>query len=514
MTDDQTPPERGGQPTPTATSVGEHPADAPGTEPSAEPVAPAAAGQAADAPSIPVPPPPGPFTLGSDAITMENQAVPPGDPTLTHPTPAGPLPGTDPSSPPSSSSSAGAAGWGAPPTPPGSPAGPAPVGSPVPSSPPRRARRAVALLAAAGLMAGSAAGGAALALSLDDDDSGPATTSLSAEPASGSQGSRPDEPLSQAAAAVLPSVVSIGFESNVGTGQGSGVIISSDGQILTNNHVVAQAADGGELTVTFNDGSRADARILGRDPATDLAVIQAEDVDGLTAATLGSSDDLNVGDTVLAIGSPLGLDGSVTSGIVSALDRSISLSNQPTPQSPFGDDDDAEGQSVPSAVIDAIQTDAAVNPGNSGGALINTDGQVVGINTAIASLAGGGDLGSGGGSIGLGFAIPIDSARSIAQELVETGEVTHAFLGVSIGDAEDGGAVVGRVEPNQPADDAGLQQGDVITRVDDQEISGGSDLTSVIRSHEPGDRVTITYTRDGDEQTAEATLGELPSSAD
>jgi putative serine protease PepD len=365
------------------------------------------------------------------------------------------------------------------------------------------------VLAAAGLVAGSAAGGALLALNLDDNDSSTPTTSLSAAPASGSQDNAPDEPLSQAAAAVLPSVVSITFESNLGAGQGSGVVISSDGQILTNNHVVAEAADGGQLSVTFSDGSKADARILGRDPATDLAVIRAQDVSGLTPAKLGNSADLHVGDTVLAIGSPLGLEGSVSAGIVSALDRSITLSNN-QPESPFGNG--GESQSTPSAVIDAIQTDAAINPGNSGGALINTDGEVVGINTAIASLAGGGGVGSQSGNIGVGFAIPIDSARSIAKQLVDKGEATHAFLGVRIADAENGsGAVVGQVEDGQPAADAGLQQGDVITKVDDTEITGGSDLTSAIRSHQPGDKVTITYTRGGDEKTAEVTLGELPT---
>jgi putative serine protease PepD len=394
-----------------------------------------------------------------------------------------------------------------PPTPP--PAGPAPVGSSAPPSPSRRGRRTVAVLAAAGLLAASAAGGALLAVNLDDD-AGPATTSLSAAPAAGSQDNAPDEPLSQAAAAVLPSVVSITFETNLGPGgQGSGVIISSDGQILTNNHVVAQAADGGQLSVTFSDGSKADAQILGRDPATDLAVIQAEDVDGLTPAKLGSSSDLHVGDSVLAIGSPLGLDGSVSAGIVSALDRSITLSND-VPESPFGND--GEPQASSSAVIDAIQTDAAINPGNSGGALINTDGEVVGINTAIASLAGGGGASSQGGNIGVGFAIPIDSARSIAEQLVEKGEATHAFLGVRITDAENGGgALVADVNEGQPAAEAGLEQGDVITRVDDTKVTSGSDLTSAIRSHEPGDRVTITYTRDGDQKTAEVTLGELPT---
>ena len=520
MTDDQTTPSTaGGQSSQTSTTVGER-LDSPET-----PDAP----DAPDTPEFseprpfPAPPPPGPYVAGPHDITAPHASMPGEPSTLPQPPVAGgeqqPYPSTpsDPSATPDTppaQAAAGAgdlAGWGAPPMPPTPPpAGPAPVGSSAPPSPSRRGRRAVAVLAAAGLMAGSAAGGALLALNLDDNDNGTATTSLSATPASGSQDNAPDEPLSQAAAAVLPSVVSITFESNLGAGEGSGVVISSDGQILTNNHVVAQAADGGQLSVTFSDGSKADARILGRDPATDLAVIKAEDVSGLTPAKLGSSGDLHVGDTVLAIGSPLGLEGSVSAGIVSALDRSITLSND-QPESPFGNG--GESQSAPSAVIDAIQTDAAINPGNSGGALINTDGEVVGINTAIASLAGsGGGVGTQSGNIGVGFAIPIDSARSIAKQLVDKGEATHAFLGVRIADAENGsGAVVGQVEDGQPAADAGLQQGDVITKVDDTKITGGSDLTSAIRSHQPGDKVTISYTRDGDEKTAEVTLGELPA---
>jgi putative serine protease PepD len=366
----------------------------------------------------------------------------------------------------------------------------------------------VAVLTAAGLVLVSATGGAAIALALDDDDTSttPVASSL-AEQVTGNDSGEATEPLAQAAATVLPSVVSISVEAGQLSGSGSGIVISEDGQILTNNHVVAQADDGGSLTVTFSDGTSADAEIVGRDPATDLAVIQAEDVDGLTPATFGSSDDLTVGDTVLAIGSPLGLDGSVTSGIVSALSRAITLQGSPSdPQSPFGGSTPSAGDV---AVIDAIQTDAAINPGNSGGALINTDGEVVGVNTAIASLAQG--TTSQGGNIGLGFAIPIDTARDIAEQLVENGEVTHAYLGVSIADADgESGARVGAVDAGQPAADAGLDEGDVITAVDGDPIADASALTAAIRSHAPGDEVEITYVRDGDEQTVEVTLGELP----
>jgi putative serine protease PepD len=351
----------------------------------------------------------------------------------------------------------------------------------------------------------SATGGALLALQLDDGGSDATRTvvsSLDTSSANRRSSTTPDEPLSQAAAAVLPSVVSIQFRSNTAEGSGSGIIISDDGEILTNNHVVAEVADGGDLSVTFSDGKQADADIIGRDPATDLAVIKAKDVSGLTPAALGSSADLHVGDTVLAIGSPLGLDGSVSAGIVSAVDRSIQLGGESS--TPFG----GQSTAVP-AVIDAIQTDAAINPGNSGGALVDTDGKVVGINTAIASLAQG--TGSEAGNIGVGFAIPIDSAKDIAAQLVKDGKVTHAYLGVQIADADTGsGALVGEVVDGQPAAQAGLAKGDVITKVGDNNITDATDLTAAIRTFKPGDKVTVTYTRDGQEHTADVTLGELP----
>jgi putative serine protease PepD len=365
----------------------------------------------------------------------------------------------------------------------------------------------VAVLTAAGLLLASATGGALVALALDDDG-GTNTVASSLSSTVAGDSDTASEPLSQAAAAVLPSVVSISFQAGQLAGSGSGIVISSDGQILTNNHVVASVADGGELSVTFSDGSTADAEIVGRDPATDLAVIKAQDVSGLTPATFGNSDDLHVGDTVLAIGSPLGLDGSVSAGIVSALNRSITLQGESSgQQSPFG----GSQQSSPgdTAVISAIQTDAAINPGNSGGALINADGEVVGINTAIASLAQG--TTSEGGNIGVGFAIPIDTARDIAQQLLDGGTVSHAFLGVSIADGEDGaGALVQDVEQGQPAAAAGLQQGDLITKLGDTDVTDAAGLTAAVRSQSPGDTVQVTFTRDGSEHTVDVTLGELP----
>jgi putative serine protease PepD len=358
----------------------------------------------------------------------------------------------------------------------------------------------------------SATGGALLALGLDDNNSSPNTAASSLATSSAAakdDQSAPDEPLSVAAAKVLPSVVSISFRSDQEAGSGSGIVISSDGEILTNNHVVALVADGGSLKVTFANGKTVDAEILGRDPATDLAVIKAKGVSGLTPATFGKSSDLHVGDTVLAIGSPLGLDGSVSAGIVSALDRAITLQGEEQQQGPFGNGGQQPSPSD-TAVIDAIQTDAAINPGNSGGALINSQGQVVGINTAIASLAQG--TTSQGGNIGVGFAIPIDSARAIAAQLVKGETVTHAFMGVRIEDTDNGdGARIGSVESGQPAEKAGLQEGDVITKVGDNNVTDATDLTAAIRSHKPGDKVTVTYTRNGDSKTAEVTLGELPT---
>jgi putative serine protease PepD len=320
-------------------------------------------------------------------------------------------------------------------------------------------------------------------------------------------GEQPNEPVTQAAADVLPSVVVITVSDNQGgVGQGSGVIISDSGLVLTNNHVVEGAAgrNGGELSVTLADGTSATADIVGRDPATDLAVIQLKDVGSLGTlepARLGHSDNLTVGDTVLAIGSPLGLDGSVSAGIVSALNRAITLGD-------FGD-----SRATSAAVVEAIQTDAAINPGNSGGPLVNSSGEVVGINTAIASLAGG--TSGQSGNIGVGFAIPIDTARSIVDQLVQNGEATHAYLGVRLADSGVGsgtnGAVIAGVEQGGPADDAGIQQGDIVTKVDGETVRDAASLTAAIRAHAPGDKLNLTVKRGSEEKSFDATLGTLPT---
>jgi putative serine protease PepD len=379
--------------------------------------------------------------------------------------------------------------------PPQPPSGPVPEATEGTGPRPRRGLRVIVATAlAAGLIGGGT--GAAVTYRLVDD--GRPVTALDA-PATGSSASNaPAGSVEQVAAKVLPSVVSISVRGSAGQGTGSGVVISSDGLILTNNHVVESAAGGGPLIVTFHDGRTAQARVVGRDPSSDLAVIKAQDVSGLQQATLGSSADLRVGQQVVAVGSPLGLSGTVTAGIVSALDRPVRAGGSQTP----GEDR--------STVIDAIQTDAPINPGNSGGPLVNMRGEVVGINSAIATL--GGSLGGQSGSIGLGFAIPIDQARPIAEQLADGGQAQHARLGVSVrdsvGDAGQAqGAELADVVADGPAAQAGLRQGDVVTRLDGRTIDSADALVAAVRSHRPGDSVEVTYLRDGRSATVTVRLG-------
>ncbi|MGW0451454.1 S1C family serine protease [Streptosporangium sandarakinum] len=312
------------------------------------------------------------------------------------------------------------------------------------------------------------------------------------------------------AAAVQPSVVSIQVKAAGGSGEGSGVVLTADGMILTNNHVVEAGGQGGEVTVKFSDGKTATARIVGTDPATDLAVIKANDVSGLTAASLGDSDKLKVGDSVLAVGSPLGLSGSVTAGIVSALDRTVTVGGQQQqPQLPpgwgggWGGGQQQRAESGPTTIGHAIQTDAAINPGNSGGALVDTRGQLVGINSAIATN--GGD-----GNIGVGFAIPINTAKQVADQLIKSGKVSHAFLGVNLAQAtgDTTGALVAQVTADSPAQKAGIKQGDVITKIGGTAVDGPDTVVGAVRGLKPGQEVSLTYLRDGREQNVRVTLEE------
>lgn len=301
----------------------------------------------------------------------------------------------------------------------------------------------------------------------------------------------PDEfpaSISEMVETVLPSVVSIAIENGGEQGSGSGFVIRPDGYIMTNNHVAAPAVDGGSLTVFFEDGRSATAEIVGRNSAYDLAVLKVAEED-LPAARFGNSDQVDVGDIAVAIGAPLGLEGTVTSGIISSKDRPVTAGG--------------EGEL---AYINAIQTDAAINPGNSGGPLLNSAGQVIGINSAIATLAP--SFTGEAGSIGLGFAIPVNSARRIAQEIIDTGDSATPIIGVTLDTTyTDGGSRISEVTPGGPADAAGLLSGDVITGLQGRETSDSTELVVAIRSYAPGESVTVTFERGGQSRTVTLVLG-------
>ncbi len=366
-----------------------------------------------------------------------------------------------------------------------------------------------AVLAGALVLGGAAGVGGAAAYSALVDDSPSTSGSTSSGPfQSTNNPAVEDGTVQKVAQAVLPSVVKVNVMSGSGAGSGSGIVLSEDGQILTNNHVVAGAGDQGSISVSFNDGTTKKATVVGTDPLTDIAVIQAEDASGLTAASLGKSGELSVGQAVVAVGSPFGLDATVTSGIVSALNRPVSVSTaQESPQSPFGGQDQLAPQDL-STTYPAIQTDAAINPGNSGGPLVDLSGRVVGINSSIRTSSGGS---AQGGSIGLGFAIPIDEVLPIVNQISEGQDPTHARLGVSVtdatGDALSQGALVREVENGGAAAEAGLKNGDVVTKVDDHVIDGSESLVATIRGHRPGDSVKITYQRGGKTDTVTVELG-------
>lgn len=304
--------------------------------------------------------------------------------------------------------------------------------------------------------------------------------------------------------AVAPSVVAIQVQSQAGGAEGSGVIYDDQGHIVTNNHVVS-GAQNDTVQVTLSDGRLYEATIVGTDPTTDLAVVKLKNPpDDLKPASFGSSDDVTVGDAVLAVGNPLGLANTATTGIVSAVDRPVSAS---------GEDGSTQ------VVTNAIQIDAAINPGNSGGPLFNAQGQVIGITSSIATMSSG-VSGEQSGSIGLGFAIPVNLASNIADQLIKDGSAEHAFLGVTMQDATataDGvtrrGAKVVEVSSGSPAADAGLQAGDVIVAIDDDSVNGAESLTAYVREKAADQKVTLTYVRDGKTQTVDVTLAVRDESA-
>ena len=265
-------------------------------------------------------------------------------------------------------------------------------------------------------------------------------------------------------------------------------MIDRSGHVITNNHVVAEAAASGRIQVIDHEGEPHGAEIVGRSPVYDIAVLKIEDGGGLRPAALGSSRSMNVGETVVAIGSPLGLDSTVTSGIVSALDRPVTT----------GDEED-------SSFINAVQTDAAINPGNSGGPLVNRRGEVVGVNSAIATM--GGAFGGEAGNIGVGFAIPMEQVQITATQILRTGEAQYPVIGANVntGTQRNGAEVVG-VPAGTPADAAGLEKGDVVVAVDDVAVTDGIGLIVAIRAHQPGDTVALLVRRDGRELTVKIEL--------
>lgn len=336
------------------------------------------------------------------------------------------------------------------------------------------------------------------------------------------------------AAKASPSVVTINVSSTSEAGTGSGVILSDDGYILTNTHVVTLdgAVSGATIKVTLTDGSIYDATVIGTDPISDLAVIKLTNASGLTPIDWADSSKINVGDTTVAIGAPLGLAGTVTTGIVSALNRSITVASSAAPTTPdqttpnpnssqgpfdyyFDQGNGNQGANATSSVsLSVIQTDAAINPGNSGGALLNSKGELIGINVAIANAS---STSSTAGSIGVGFALPSDLAKRISEELISTGTATHGLLGASVGDASSDpssttvGALVASVVAGGPAASAGLAKGDIITNFNGLPITDATDLTAQVRALAAGSKAEVTYVRGGNSKTVEVTLGSLSS---
>ena len=301
----------------------------------------------------------------------------------------------------------------------------------------------------------------------------------------------------QVAAKVLPSIVTLEVSDGNHSLSGSGIILTPDGVIMTNNHVVAGIGTGPQAparaVVTLNDGRTAAAYVIAADPQGDVAIVRAQNVSGLTPVSIGSSANLRVGQAVAAVGSPLGLRGTVTGGIVSALDRLVCP---------------ATGRENRSAFY-AIQTDAAINPGNSGGALVDTNGDLVGVNAAESVVASADDSNSTEhGSIGLGFAIPVDHAARIAAELLATGRASHAWLGANVSsDTDPYGANIVGVVSGSPAEAVGLTAGAQVTKINDQRIGSGDTLLAAVQSMEPGDRVTLVFTdSSGNARTVQVNL--------
>ncbi|MFF8905987.1 S1C family serine protease [Streptomyces olivaceoviridis] len=453
----------------------------PMASPAASPQGPAPEG---NAPTAPLPPVPHEAPAAS-AAADHGPAYQPG------PAPDGSWPPPPPATPAYADGGAGGAGagWGS------------TYQQPAPK--PRGGRGGlVAAVLVAALVAGGLGSGLGYTLAKDRDDRG--STTVSASDGGVTQVKRAPGTIAGVASKALPSTVTIEAESTNGEGgTGTGFVFDTQGHIVTNNHVVADAVDGGKLTATFPNGKKYDAEIVGHARGYDVAVIKLKNAPSdLKPLALGDSDKVAVGDETIAIGAPFGLSNTVTTGIISAKNRPVASS-------------DGSSNSKAS-YMSALQTDASINPGNSGGPLLDASGAVIGINSAIQSTGSGG-FGTGqSGSIGLGFAIPINQAKYVAQQLIKTGKPVYARIGasVSLTDSSDGAQITDQgtggsaaIETGGPADKAGLKPGDVITKLDDHVIDSGPTLIGEIWTHKPGDKVTVTYKRGGQEHTVELTLG-------
>ncbi|WBU38162.1 S1C family serine protease [Homoserinibacter sp. YIM 151385] len=520
----------------------------------------AVAAPAAHEPPAPV----GPTAPAEDATPAD---VPAG---TLHEAPAVPAPAATPAAPVAASAPAAPAAPFTPPQHPTRPTAPLPAGSAfrAPEAPhpgagqqapgqqapgqyapgqqpgaPTTAKRSIAIPVIAALAVGALIGGASGAGIAAAVVSANSSTGTAAEASPQSITVNDPENANQVtavAAKAAPSVVTIAASGSGSAGTGSGVILSDDGYVLTNTHVVTLDGATGDaaVEVTTYDGRIYEAEIVGTDPTTDLAVIKLVDASGLTPIEWGDSTRLNVGDSAIAIGAPLGLANTVTDGIVSALNRSIQIASSAAPDSseteegeapndngqggdsPFDfwnfDDNGQQGGQQPTSTISipVVQTDAAINPGNSGGALVDDEGKLIGINVAIAST-GSSQSGSQSGSIGVGFAVPSSVAKRISEELIADGSATHGLLGASVRDAtvDDGGSV-GAVIAEAPiaggaADTAGLRSGDIVTAIDGIPITGATDLTAQVRALAAGAEATITYVRGERSAEVDVTLGEL-----
>ncbi|MGW0772901.1 S1C family serine protease [Streptomyces sp. NPDC002835] len=432
-----------------------------------------------------------------------------------------PIPAHGGETPPAAPAPAGApptahhAGGGWPPPPPtlpsygGGSGGPA-WGAPTPAQPPRRRRVGglAATVLAAALVAGGVGGGVGY-WAAERNDGGSSSTTVSA--ASPQDLKRDPGTVAAVAANALPSVVTIeaksggpdieGSEGQGGTG--TGFVYDKEGHILTNNHVVASAAEGGNLSVIFSDGKKYDADVVGRAQGYDVAVLKLKNApSGVDPLPLGNSEKVAVGDSTIAIGAPFGLSNTVTTGIISAKNRPVAS---------------GDGSSGKNSYMSALQTDASINPGNSGGPLLDSRGAVIGINSAIQSAGNGGFGQTQAGSIGLGFAIPINQAKTVAEQLIKTGQPVYPVIGATVDMSEQGsGARITEegaggspaVSPNGPAAKAGLKPGDVITKFNGKPVDSGPTLISEIWTHKPGDEVALTYQRDGKSHEVELVLGE------